>query len=213
MPQSHPDRLGRPETRLPVVAPDATVGAMTTLVSRRLGVDDWVRYRAVRLAALASDPTAFGSSVPREQGFTTAMWQARLVERVTFIAEKPGEASDTGGAYGLIGIVRESDRIAELVSMWVHPAVRGRGVGDLLVREVLGWSRENGFSEVRLWVTVGNDPAERLYARHGFQRTGATQPIHPGVPGDEFAMAVALPGRVAANGSARVDADIDQRRQ
>ena len=39
------------------------------------------------------------------------------------------------------------------------------------------WAASGGHEAVTLWVSVGNDRAEALYARHGFVRTGATQPI------------------------------------
>jgi GNAT superfamily N-acetyltransferase len=59
-----------------------------------------------------------------------------------------------------------------LIAMWARPDLRGRGVGDLLVREVLAWARENGWSQVRLRVADGNSPARRLFERHGFVPTG-----------------------------------------
>lgn len=64
--------------------------------------------------------------------------------------------------------------LAHLVAMWVAPEARGRGAADRLVAGVVGWARGEGFSAVRLRVTDGNFRAEKLYERHGFQRTGAT---------------------------------------
>ena len=61
--------------------------------------------------------------------------------------------------------------------MWVDPDWRGRGVGGVLVPAVLRWARRAGYPVVRLWVTVENATAQRLYARHGFRLTGAVQPV------------------------------------
>jgi ribosomal protein S18 acetylase RimI-like enzyme len=74
--------------------------------------------------------------------------------------------------------------------MWVHPDWRGRGVGDLLVTAVIDWARAAGYPAVRLWVSADNTPAERLYLRHGFRRTGERQLIDAEAParGDEVAM-------------------------
>ncbi|MCQ8828779.1 GNAT family N-acetyltransferase [Streptomyces malaysiensis] len=156
---------------------------MTTISVRPLDTEDWALYRAVRLAALADAPEAFGSTLGREQAFTADIWRGRLTKRNQFVAEDAGEAC------GLIGIVPAEPGVAELVSMWVHPAARGRGAGDLLVREALRWAKDQHLPEVRLWVADGNESAERLYARHGFQRTGQIQPVREGEDELEFAMA------------------------
>jgi GNAT superfamily N-acetyltransferase len=147
-----------------------------TVTVRALGPEDWPLYRSVRLAALGDAPYAFASTVKGESAFTPQRWQKRLRERLNFIAEEDGTV------YGLIGVTSTEPGTAKLVSMWVHPDARGRGVGDLLVRQVLRWARGHGFATVHLWVYEGNDHAERLYARHGFQRTGAAQPVR-GKPG------------------------------
>jgi GNAT superfamily N-acetyltransferase len=150
---------------------------------RLLEVGDWPLYRSVRLAALADSPEAFWSTLAREEAFAPSVWQERLGARNTFLAE-------TGdGPAGLAAVVPAEGEAAELVGMWVAPAARGRGVGDLLVRAALEWAAERGFAELQLWVFEGNRHAERLYARHGFARTGAAQPGRPGEDQRQFEMA------------------------
>jgi GNAT superfamily N-acetyltransferase len=166
---------------------------MASITVRALGVEEWPLYRSVRLAALADSPAAFLSTLNHEQAFATEVWQSRLEQRNMFIAEDDGEAR------GLIGIVPRSPDIAEIVSMWVHPTARGRGVGDLLVRAALAWAHEHDVPEVRLWAAEGNHHAERLYARHGFQRTGTVQPIRDREDELEFSMSRSVRGSDVAD--------------
>jgi RimJ/RimL family protein N-acetyltransferase len=51
-----------------------------------------------------------------------------------------------------------------------------------LVGAVIDWATAAPFRAIDLWVTVGNDAAEALYARLGFVRTGATQPVREDDP-------------------------------
>ncbi|MDL4820589.1 GNAT family N-acetyltransferase [Actinomadura opuntiae] len=156
---------------------------MTTV--RLLEVEDWSLYRSVRLASLADAPEAFCSTLAREEAFAPEVWRERVAARNTYLAETED------GPGGVVAVVPGEDGAAELVGMWVAPAARGRGVGDLLVRAALDWTAERGLSELRLWVVEGNSRAERLYARHGFARTGVTQPHRPGEK--QFEMAHVLP--------------------
>jgi ribosomal protein S18 acetylase RimI-like enzyme len=72
-------------------------------------------------------------------------------------------------------IAPDGERPAELISLWVAPAARGRGVGDEAVRQVLTWvRREYPASRVVLSVKVDNDHAIRLYRRHGFVDAGVS---------------------------------------
>ncbi len=159
------------------------VRRVTTTTVRLLDVEDWRLYRSLRLTALTDAPEAFGSTLDRERAFTEQVWRQRLAARNTFVAEAGGRAC------GLVAVIPAGPGAAELVGMWVGPDARGSGAGDLLVSAVLAWADERGLSEVRLWVAEGNHRAERLYARNGFRRTGATQAIRAGEDRREFAMA------------------------
>ena len=64
-----------------------------------------------------------------------------------------------------------------MIAMWVDPRFRRQGVGDVLVKTVMEWARGKRYGQMFLWVTEVNAGAERLYARNGFVRTGATQEV------------------------------------
>ncbi len=61
----------------------------------------------------------------------------------------------------------------DLMSMWVSPKARGRGVGKKAIEEVTSWAaRRYPGRFVRLAVKSNNEPAIRLYRRHGFVDVG-----------------------------------------
>ncbi len=133
--------------------------------------DDWLVWRQLRLSALAQDPSAFGSTLAQWSGpgDTEGRWRARLRD----VALNLVLALD-GAPAGMVSATApgEDGRI-ELISMWIAPAVRGRGVGDEAVRQVLAWAREeHPSSRVRLSVKTDNGYATRLYERHGFVDAG-----------------------------------------
>jgi GNAT superfamily N-acetyltransferase len=144
------------------------------MVSVRAVADgDWQLMRDVRLAALRDAPDAFGSSYAREATFTEQQWRDRINRRsVTFFAYVTGIAEPAG----LAGVYEE-DGLAELVSMWVRPAARGRGVGEALVSAAVDWARDRRLGALYLWVTEANEGARRLYQRCGFTATEETQPL------------------------------------
>jgi GNAT superfamily N-acetyltransferase len=151
-------------------------GVVTEPSVHRAAPDEWRVYREVRLAALRDSPGAFWTSLADASAVTEEAWRQRLADSGCFVALVDG------APVGLAAGFREEDDTAELISMWVQPSWRGRGVADLLVTAVTGWASAEGFASVQLWVAVGNDAAERLYARHHFVRTGHVQPMHADEP-------------------------------
>ncbi|HET6754687.1 MAG TPA: GNAT family N-acetyltransferase [Jiangellaceae bacterium] len=156
---------------------------------RRVGPEDWEVVRDLRLRALRDAPAAFESTYEGEQGRSGKEWRAWLTRPtgVTVVATLNGQPAGLAGGY-----VEEAGHV-ELVSMWVTPSARGSGMADALVAEVVHWARMRDVHEVRLWVTRGNDVAERLYSRHGFVRSGQAQPLPPTHPCvDEIGMRLVL---------------------
>lgn len=65
----------------------------------------------------------------------------------------------------------------DLISVWVHPAHRGRGVAGMLLAAVREWAVAGGARELALWVADGNGAAASSYARAGFVANGRRQPL------------------------------------
>jgi ribosomal protein S18 acetylase RimI-like enzyme len=133
---------------------------------RQLTADDWQLWRKLRLEALAEAPYAFGAKLSDWQGpgDTEARWRARLTDvPLNIVAEWE---STPAGMIG--GTAPGADGSVELISMWVAPFARGRGVGDALVQAVVEWARDQHAVAVVLGVKVSNERAVALYRRNGF---------------------------------------------
>ena len=167
--------------------------------AQQLSPRDWREFRRIRLAALADAPREFSSTLAEAARLSEEDWRERLAGRAQFVVRADGQPVGTAGCF------IEPDGTAELISMWVEPGWRGRGAGDVLVSAVLGWARRAGYPAVRLWVTIGNGAAQRLYARHGFSPTGAIQPLRPDTPDQLEQEMVRTLANVRAGGPDDVD--------
>jgi GNAT superfamily N-acetyltransferase len=150
---------------------------------------DWRVWRSLRLEALAEAPSAFGSKLADWQGDNDReeRWRQRLESTPYNLAV----AVDGQYAAMASGVATDRDRVAELISMWVSPTARGRGVGDLLIARVSDWARGTGARRLILNVKVDNPAAIALYRRNGF--VGAEPADRdPGRDADEETMIMAL---------------------
>lgn len=137
----------------------------------RLTTDEWPVWRALRLAALAESPHAFGSTLAEWSGPSDKepRWRSTFpVDGANFVAQI------AGAPVGLVRVSSEpSARVVELLSMWVAPDARGFGVGDALIEASFQWvaQNHNGWA-LHLNVRASNSAAIRLYERHGFATIG-----------------------------------------
>ncbi len=129
--------------------------------------EDWERWRNLRLAALRESPEAFCASLRDWEDADEARWRGRLRE-VPFNAI----VEIDGAPAGMVSAETIAPDGVELLSLWVAPQARGRGIGDALVRAVIDWAAARGASHVELEAIVGNDPARELYRRSGFVAVG-----------------------------------------
>ncbi len=147
------------------------IRGMTTTETLEMGPDEWRTWRELRLAALAEAPEAFGSALANWTGAgdTEVLWRARLssvpLNLVLTLNGLPvAMVSATAPA---------ADSAVELISLWVAPEARGRGVADEAVRQVIARSAERfPGSRMVLSVKTANHHATALYERHGFVDSG-----------------------------------------
>ncbi len=148
------------------VADDA--GVVDVLV---LTPDDWPLWRQLRLAALGEAPGVFGSTLAEWSGSgdTEQRWRDRLANVALNLVLTVG-----GNPVGMVSATAPgTDGEVELISLWIAPSGRGRGVGDEALQQVAAWAHDQhpGHALV-LSVKRENGPARALYERHGFVDAG-----------------------------------------
>ena len=143
---------------------------------------EWEIYRNLRLYALADSPDAFGRTLAEEQKRSDAEWSRRLLSGATSSWDCPLVAEVDKEPIGLAWgrIERSKPDVANLYQMWVAPRHRRLGIGQMLLEAVIAWARAKNARYLDLGVTLGNDPALRLYTRTSFESVGAPQPLRPG---------------------------------
>jgi GNAT superfamily N-acetyltransferase len=130
--------------------------------------------RDLRLRALRSDPSAFGSTYEKEAAYSEQEWRDWASgdeagdQDATLIARLAAEP------VGMVAAYRdEEDRsLFHVVAMWVAPEARGAGIGRLLLREIEAWIRSCGGTTVQLSVTSVAVAARQLYASAGYEPDG-----------------------------------------
>jgi len=95
-------------------------------------------------------------------------------------------AEEDGVLVGYAGIALAED--SEVMTVGVAAASRGRGVGAALLTDLLDRARAARARHVFLEVRSGNDAAQRLYRRAGFEEIGT----RPRYYGDEDAVVMRL---------------------
>jgi N-acetylglutamate synthase-like GNAT family acetyltransferase len=80
-----------------------------------------------------------------------------------WIVERDGEVA------GAIGLTDDGGDTAGLRWFVLEPSLRGRGLGRLLVREVVAEARKHGYARLRLETFSDLRAATHLYREHGFE--------------------------------------------
>ncbi|TCP55950.1 ribosomal-protein-alanine N-acetyltransferase [Tumebacillus sp. BK434] len=89
---------------------------------------------------------------------------------------------------------------AHITNIAIDPTVRGRRLGEQLMREMMALSMAHGAERMTLEVRVSNVPAQKLYDRLGFQSYGIRKGYYTDNNEDALIMWAELPHAGAAAG-------------
>jgi L-amino acid N-acyltransferase YncA len=110
-------------------------------------------------------------------------WEERLRHGLagmfTYVVERDGELL---GFCAVSEGEDEDDLGREVVSLYVDPGAQRLGIGTSLLYRSLDRLREEGWTEIRLWVFAANRAGRAFYARHGFETDGSSQRRHADLP-------------------------------
>ncbi len=107
------------------------------------------------------------------ESWRTHFFGARRDTRA-FVAEDGGRIIGFSGAGAADGVEGLGDAVAELHTIYMDAAYYGQGIGRRLMEAALDHLRQQGFTEVVLWVLEGNHRARRFYEAGGWRADGAT---------------------------------------
>jgi ribosomal protein S18 acetylase RimI-like enzyme len=152
---------------------------MTEIEIITLPQEDWQRYRAIRLEALKNEPVAFSSRYDENSRRPPEYWQGRLSDSAMGEQSSLLFAQVEGALVGMMGAFYEEDaRTAEIISVYVSPDWRGKGVGRALMQAILAEiSRRAWVERVTLGVNSQQTVAVALYKRFGFQIAGEVEDL------------------------------------
>ena len=142
----------------------------TPIVSMTAG--DWPVVAEIYREGIATGHATFATEPPA----TFAEWNKAKVVGCSVISR-----DETGRVTGWACLTPSSDRcvyvgVAE-VSVYVAEAARGRGVGDLLMREVIARSEVLGIWTLQAGVFPENKSSIALHVRNGFREVGRRERI------------------------------------
>jgi RimJ/RimL family protein N-acetyltransferase len=133
--------------------------------------------RAIRLASLAADPEAFGSTYARDYAQAPEWWERWAARPEDGTTQRTFILVDRDDRwFGLVLARLDDDRpgAAALTAMWVSPQVRGRRAATALCDACAAWAAERGARELTLTVVVDNYAARHAYELAGFAISGST---------------------------------------
>lgn len=136
---------------------------------RLLSGADAPAFQACRLEALSLHPCAFAAAFEEEDGRSPAEVAARLDQGAAFGAFLDGALVGTAGF--AMPPLRKKCHKGVLWGVYVRSAARGRGLGRLLVEQVIEHARGR-VEQLHATVVTTGEAARQLYRQLGFQAYG-----------------------------------------
>jgi ribosomal-protein-alanine acetyltransferase len=143
--------------------------------------------------------------------FTTDAWSSEMMRRDVsdincfyLVAFPPDHPERVEGYAGLLA--PRGGGQGDIQTIAVAETARGGGLGRVLMLTLIGEARKRGAREVFLEVRADNPPAQRLYARLGFEELGVRRGYYQPDNVDAIVMRLTVPdpqAGLAAHGTER----------
>jgi RimJ/RimL family protein N-acetyltransferase len=139
---------------------------------RRAEERDWHDLRFIRLKALRSDPSVFGSNYEKESDMLETDWKRWL---------QPDDSAvfllyDGSVPIGMTGIAVDREdatkKRAVLWGSWLEPRARGQGLSHVLYRRRIAWANAHlTVEQIVVSHRASNLASKNANQKHGFKHT------------------------------------------
>jgi len=145
------------------------MGKMITI--RQIQPNDWELFKSLRLKAMSDAPQAFGETLEEAKQMPDSRWKALTK------CNSEGRESICALAFNIkepIGIIvgglddHVKDR-AHVVTAWIEPGLRGKGIAESLFRFISDWADIAGAKVLTAEVNMHNLRAQAFYRKMGFE--------------------------------------------
>jgi ribosomal-protein-alanine N-acetyltransferase len=154
---------------------------MTVAKAPRLDPMRWWHVEAV----MAIETEAFGPTAWTAETYWSELAQAQtrwyVVARDEPDGDRDRDSEQSPAVLGYAGLMVQAPE-ADVQTIAVSPAARGRGLGRQLLRALIEEARRRGASSLLLEVRADNQPAIALYESEGFERLAVRRAYYQ--PGD-----------------------------
>jgi ribosomal protein S18 acetylase RimI-like enzyme len=143
----------------------------------KLNIDEWPKYKALRLEALQNDPSSFGQSYNDILKSPDEKWKEQLQKSHNNDGSVMFFAKDKDRLVGMLGALwdykEKTKHLAKIVGVYVSPNYRGRGIGKLLMETILKYLNDMPqIEKIKLGVVTKQTTALKMYEKHGFKHVG-----------------------------------------
>ena len=140
--------------------------------------NNWREFSQIRLTALQTDPSVFGSNYEIEAQMTEADWRSRLQadDNAIFLIYE----DKTPVGMTCVSIDREdpTKKTALLWGSWLAPRVRGRGLSELMYQTRINWAKRQPTAEkIIVSHRASNLASKRANQKHGFVTTHKNEKV------------------------------------
>jgi len=137
----------------------------------KLTPENWENFKTIRLRALKTDPTAFGSSYEQEIDRPEEVWRQKLATSWAYAAIVKNQF--VGMARILFELGEHVQHVASIVSLFIDPAHRRQGIGEKIMKKIISDLRNQKIiTKIILSVNTDQKPAVKLFEKVGFKTIG-----------------------------------------